>query len=300
MFLDLLGSLISNQWADERQEDAQQFNSAEALANRQWQERMSNTAVQRNKADLIAAGFNPLLAIHPGGGASTPGGATANSGIGGGGHNTNYAASMASAAQVDAIEAAADKDRAEAEEIRERTKNYDPQRRLTEAQIPKTTAEADHLRQQIGESAARIEKIWKDVEVGTASAANLNQQTQNLREGVEQIRANVQHLRALAAQSSAATEETKQRIRENLPKLEATLHQLEATHRRMSQPAEANQAAAADSIIGQFGAYLDQLAPLSNVLGGYALGRVLGGSRAAPKETPRNDWAGHGSRHRNR
>lgn len=76
-----------------------QYNLNKALAdqNRNWQERMANSAHQREVSDLKKAGLNPVLSVTGGNGANTPTGSTASVSDGAG-----YASALASleAAQI--------------------------------------------------------------------------------------------------------------------------------------------------------------------------------------------------------
>lgn len=64
-------------WQELQNSKVMEFNSAEAAKNRDWQKMMSDTAHQREVADLLAAGLNPVLSAMGGQGAYVGSGATA-------------------------------------------------------------------------------------------------------------------------------------------------------------------------------------------------------------------------------
>ena len=196
------------------QQDTNAQNRQLAAENTAFQERLSNTAYQRQVKDLEASGLNPMLAYVKGGGASTPSGTVATM-------QSPAAAGVSSAYQS----ASTRESHARTATEQKRPAQVSAQTRETESKIPVNEEQVKKISQEINNLKTENDKAQALILNIKQEGQNLLKQNWNLTDVGNHLRKSIDLMSAQISNFHAITDNTL--VLEQINTIEKQLRQLD-------------------------------------------------------------------------
>jgi len=273
-----LNALTQMQFQKDEAQKAREWDATQNWSLVGWQEKMANTAYQRQTADLKAAGLNPLLALTKGGGAATP---SASAGRSGSPSGASFVAQPTVTAQTALIAASAAQTFAQTELIKAETRKTDAETgnlayhpALVQAQTQAQVASAGH-------SNATAASVTQEMASFQPRMARLEEETKHI---AEQARLAAQQGRVLSVEEKYRAQKLISDIQQTMA--DAQRLRVQADLLKLEIPKAVNDAGSQDNW------YSRTIRPYFNEvvkgLGAVGAGAVGGAAvRSIPKGAPK-------------